>query len=89
MISPAKNSSARKRGRRDSFSEEQQPVLFDRVPPHDENAEMAVLGGMLMSKDAVGEVSQNISENDFYLPKHQTIYRAIIDLLPRPSLRTL
>ncbi|MBQ1282554.1 MAG: replicative DNA helicase [Bifidobacteriaceae bacterium] len=80
MISPAKNSSARKRGRRDSFSEEQQPVLFDRVPPHDENAEMAVLGGMLMSKDAVGEVSQNISENDFYLPKHQTIYRAIIDL---------
>ena len=41
---------------------------------------MAVLGGMLMSKDAVGEVSQNISENDFYLPKHQTIYRAIIDL---------
>lgn len=80
MISSAKNSSARKRGRRDSFSEEQQPVLFDRVPPHDENAEMAVLGGMLMSKDAVGEVSQNISENDFYLPKHQTIYRAIIDL---------
>lgn len=80
MISPAKNSSARKRGRRDSFFEEQQPVLFDRVPPHDENAEMAVLGGMLMSKDAVGEVSQNISENDFYLPKHQTIYRAIIDL---------
>lgn len=80
MISPAKNSSARKRGRRDLFSEEQQPVLFDRVPPHDENAEMAVLGGMLMSKDAVGEVSQNISENDFYLPKHQTIYRAIIDL---------
>ena len=55
-------------------------MLFDRVPPHDENAEMAVLGGMLMSKDAVGEVSQNISENDFYLPKHQTIYRAIIDL---------
>ncbi len=80
MVSPAKNSSARKRDRRDSFSEEQQPVLFDRVPPHDENAEMAVLGGMLMSKDAVGEVSQNISENDFYLPKHQTIYRAIIDL---------
>ncbi|HJE21920.1 MAG TPA: replicative DNA helicase, partial [Bifidobacterium pullorum] len=33
-------------------------VIFDRVPPHDDDAEMAVLGGMLMSKDAIGEVSQ-------------------------------
>lgn len=33
-------------------------TLFDRVPPHDVDAEMAVLGGMLMSKDAIGEVSQ-------------------------------
>ena len=35
--------------------------LFDRVPPHDDNAEMATLGGMLMSKDAIGEVSQIVS----------------------------
>ena len=54
--------------------------MFDRVPPHDDDAEMAVLGGMLMSKDAVGEVSQMIDVTDFYQPKHQTIYEAIIDL---------
>ena len=54
--------------------------IFDRVPPHDDDAEMAVLGGMLMSKDAIGEVSQSISEQDFYLPKHQIIYHAIVDL---------
>lgn len=41
---------------------------------------MAVLGGMLMSKDAIGEVSQTIDVTDFYQPKHQTIYNAIIDL---------
>ena len=46
--------------------------IFDRVPPHDDDAEMAVLGGMLMSKDAIGEVSQTIDVTDFYQPKHQT-----------------
>lgn len=54
--------------------------LFDRVPPHDDDAEMATLGGMLLSKDAIGEVSQTIEVADFYQPKHQTIYEAIIDL---------
>lgn len=54
--------------------------LFDRIPPHDDDAEMAVLGGMLMSKDAIGEVSQMIDVSDFYQPKHQTIYEAIITL---------
>ena len=55
-------------------------ALFDRVPPHDDDAEMAVLGGMLMSKDAIGEVSQMIEVTDFYQPKHQTIYESIITL---------
>ena len=55
-------------------------AVFDRVPPHDDDAEMAVLGGMLMSKDAIGEVSQMIEVSDFYQPKHQTIYDAILDL---------
>ncbi|MFT8357389.1 replicative DNA helicase [Bifidobacterium aquikefiri] len=55
-------------------------ALFDRIPPHDDEAEMAVLGGMLMSKDAIGEVSQLIDVSDFYQPKHQTIYEAVISL---------
>lgn len=55
-------------------------AVFDRVPPHDDDAEMAVLGGMLMSKDAIGEVSQMIDVTDFYQPKHQTVYEAVIDL---------
>ena len=54
--------------------------IFDRVPPHDDDAEMAVLGGMLMSKDAIGEVTQMIESTDFYQPKHQTIYDAILTL---------
>lgn len=55
-------------------------ILFDRVPPHDDDAEMAVLGGMLMSSDAVGEVSEIIEVSDFYQPRHQTIFDAIVAL---------
>lgn len=69
---PERESSSGRAGSRDT--------LFDRVPPHDDDAEMAVLGGMLMSKDAIGEVSQMIDVTDFYQPKHQTIYQAIITL---------
>lgn len=54
--------------------------LFDRVPPHDSDAEMAVLGGMLLSKEAVGEVSELITSEDFYEPKNQTIFDTIISL---------
>lgn len=55
-------------------------VIFDRIPPHDDSAEMAVLGGMLMSKDAIGEVSQMLESADFYQPRHQLIYDAIVHL---------
>ena len=52
--------------------------LFDRVPPHDDDAERAALGGMLVSKDAIGEISQALDPVDFYQPNHQTIYETIL-----------
>ncbi|EIT88813.1 replicative DNA helicase [Parascardovia denticolens IPLA 20019] len=54
--------------------------LYDRVPPHDSEAEKAVLGGMLMSKEAVGEVSEMIKSDDFYEPQNQMVYDTILDL---------
>ena len=57
--------------------------IFDRVPPHDDDAEMAVLGGMLMSKDAIGEVSQTIDVTDFYQPSiRRSITRSSICFPP-------
>ncbi|GHJ18882.1 replicative DNA helicase [Streptomyces albus] len=53
---------------------------FERVPPHDLESEQSVLGGMLLSKDAIGEVSEIISGRDFYKPAHETVYQAILDL---------
>jgi len=52
----------------------------NRVPPNDVAAEMSTLGGMLISKDAVGGVIEIIRGVDFYLPKHEIIFEAIYEL---------
>ncbi|PRZ08824.1 replicative DNA helicase [Isoptericola sp. CG 20/1183] len=56
---------------------------FDRTPPQDVEAEMSVLGGMLLSKDAIADVVEQIRGVDFYRPVHEAIYDAIIDLYGR------
>jgi replicative DNA helicase len=56
---------------------------FDRTPPQDLNAEMSVLGGMLISKDAIADVVETIRGNDFYRPAHEVVYESIIDLYGR------
>jgi len=52
----------------------------DRTPPQDVGAEQCVLGAMLLSKDAIADVVEELREDDFYKPAHATIYGAIQDL---------
>jgi replicative DNA helicase len=56
---------------------------FGRQPPQDEAAEQAVLGGMLLSKDAIADVLERLRPGDFYRPNHQSVYDAILDLYGR------
>lgn len=56
---------------------------FDRTPPQDVGAEMSVLGSMLLSKDAIADVVEEIRGTDFYRPAHEAIYDAIMDLFGR------
>ncbi|SHU28904.1 replicative DNA helicase [Mycobacteroides abscessus subsp. abscessus] len=56
---------------------------FGRQPPQDSAAEQGVLGGMLLSKDAIADVLEKLRPGDFYKPNHQTIYEAILDLYGR------
>jgi replicative DNA helicase len=64
--------------------EERNPELgFDRTPPQDLAAEQCVLGAMLLSKDAIADVSETIRGNDFYRPAHEVVYDAITDLYAR------
>ena len=55
----------------------------DRTPPQDNEAEMSVLGSMLISKDAIAEVIESVRGTDFYRPVHETIFDAMIDLYGR------
>ena len=54
-----------------------------RTPPQDLAAEQSVLGGMLLSKDAIADVSEIVRGVDFYRPAHEVIHDAIIDLYGR------
>ncbi|MDX1882633.1 replicative DNA helicase [Mycolicibacterium sp. 120270] len=56
---------------------------FGRQPPQDEAAEQAVLGGMLLSKDAIADVLERLRPGDFYRPNHQCVYEAVLDLYGR------
>jgi replicative DNA helicase len=55
----------------------------DRTPPQDMAAEQSVLGAMLISKDAIADVTEVLRGTDFYRPSHETVYDAIIDLYGR------
>ena len=50
------------------------------MPPHDMAAEQSVLGGMMLSADAIGEATEVVSGGDFYRPAHTAIYDAILGL---------
>jgi replicative DNA helicase len=58
-------------------------IDLDRTPPQDVAAEQSVLGGMLLSKDAIADVVEVLRSGDFYRPAHQTIFDAVIDLYGR------
>jgi len=51
--------------------------LVDRVPPHNLEAEQALLGSMFLSKDAVENILTSLSSDDFSRPAHARIFEAI------------
>ena len=53
---------------------------FERTPPHDIAAEQCVLGGMLLSKDAISDVLEVIRPADHYRPAHQVVHETILDM---------
>lgn len=53
---------------------------MDRIPPHDLNAEQALLSCLLQDKHTLDKVYEIIATDDFYSDKHQKIYEAILTL---------
>src|SRR3954447_21427830 len=56
---------------------------FDKSPPQDIAAEQSVLGGMLLSKDAIADVVEILKSHDFYRPVHATVFDTVLDLYGR------
>jgi replicative DNA helicase len=54
--------------------------VVDRIPPNNLEAEMALLGSILVDKEIMATVSEIVRPNDFYASLHETIYLALFAL---------
>jgi len=54
-----------------------------RVPPQDIEAEVSVLGSLMLDHEAIFRVADTLAVHDFYKPVHREIYEAITDLFSR------
>ena len=55
----------------------------DRVPPHDLDAEMSLLGSMMLNRDAIGLILPIVPRHEFarfYHPPHQELFQVLCDL---------
>ena len=55
-------------------------MLIDRIPPQNIEAEQAVLGAMLIKKEAISEVVTILIGTDFYRDAHRIIFDAMLEL---------
>src|SRR4051812_29263426 len=53
------------------------------VPPHDLDAERAVIGAMLVSEAAVSVIGETLAAEDFYSETHRVLYGAMMRLYSR------
>ena len=55
-------------------------MAVQKVPPHSDEAEVSVLGSILIDKDAIVQVSEFLRDEHFYQNKHGDIYRGMLSL---------
>ncbi len=53
---------------------------IDRIPPQNEEAEMAVLGSMLLEDNAISHAVELLDEKAFYKDAHKKIFSTIVDI---------
>ena len=55
-------------------------TLIEKVPPQNKEAEVAVLGSMLLDREAIAKAIESLDKDAFYSDSHQEIYSSIITL---------
>jgi len=53
---------------------------YERIPPHNDDAEKSVLGSVILDKEALYEVLEILKAEDFYNDMHKEIYTSILEL---------
>jgi replicative DNA helicase len=56
------------------------PLSIDRIPPHNDDAEKAVLGVMLIDNSTLPVIIQHLRSDDFYAAFNRRIFEAILSL---------
>ena len=51
-----------------------------RTPPHNIDAEKALLGAIILKPDVMHDVSVTVYPESFYADKHRAIYEAVISI---------
>ena len=69
----------------DSKKNESSPLKEFRTPPHNLSIEQAVLAALMTVAESFEQVSDVLTENDFYATRHKYIYRAIEKLAQESS----
>jgi replicative DNA helicase len=54
--------------------------MTERIPPHNTEAEVGVLGSMILDTDMAGDIVQILTPEDFYHSKNSKIYSALLEL---------
>jgi len=54
--------------------------MIERIPPHNEEAERSVLGAIMLNRDVLLEVLEELNAEDFYNESHREIFKAIWEL---------
>lgn len=55
-------------------------LFADRLPPHNQEAEQAVLGAILIEPSVLASVSERLKAEDFYRQAHQRLFQVMVDL---------
>lgn len=58
---------------------------IDQIPPQNIEAEMAVLGCMLLSEEAIAQAVELLEPNYFYKDSHRKVFQTIVELFDRNS----
>lgn len=63
--------------------DKKKPVSGPKIPPQNLDAEKSLLGAILIDEDVLSDITEFVKEYDFYEPKHELIYQAVLNLFEK------